>query len=65
MKVLGFDLYKDLDFLSKHKEVIFVDTLETIYEHADVISLHLPHTPKTEHLINREVIFKKLKNNPY
>ena len=65
MKVLAFDLYKDDIFLSQYEEVTFVETLETIYEYADVISLHLPHTPKTEHLINREVIFKKLKIKSY
>ncbi|MEP5338904.1 MAG: phosphoglycerate dehydrogenase [Algibacter sp.] len=64
MKVLGFDLYKDEAFLSKYNEVTFVDSIEIIYEQADVISLHLPHTPKTEHLISRDVIFNKLKKYP-
>lgn len=64
MTVLGFDLHKDEVFLSKYPEVTFVDSLETIYELANVISLHLPHTQKTEHLISREVIFEKLKRNP-
>ncbi len=64
MKVLGFDLNRDEAFLDKHKEVVFVNSIETIYSQADVISLHLPHTPKTERLINREVIFKKLKQQP-
>lgn len=64
MKVLGFDLHKDEAFLSKYNEVVFVDSIETIYKKADVISLHLPHTPTTEHILNREVIFKKLKKQP-
>jgi len=64
MKVLGFDIYKDEEFLSKYDEVTFVESIETIYEQADVISLHLPHTSKTEHLISREVIFNKLKKQP-
>jgi D-3-phosphoglycerate dehydrogenase len=64
MKVLGFDLYKDEIFLSKYDEVTFVDSLDIIFEQADVISLHLPHTAKTENLISREVIFNKLKRNP-
>jgi len=64
MKVLGFDLYKDEAFLSKYDEVTFVDSLDLIFEQADVISLHLPHTPKTENLISREVLFNKLKRNP-
>ena len=64
MRVLGFDLNKDQDFLDKYLEIEFVDTVDSIYERADVISLHLPHTAKTEHLINREVIFNKLKRQP-
>jgi D-3-phosphoglycerate dehydrogenase len=64
MKVLGFDLYRDEVFLSKYPKVTFVNSLETIYEQANVISLHLPHTPKTANLISREVIFEKLKRNP-
>ncbi len=64
MEVLGFDIKKDMDFLEQHSQVAFVDQLETIYENADVISLHLPHTPSTEHLINRDVIFNKFKRQP-
>lgn len=64
MKVLGFDLFKDEAFLLKYDEVTFVDSLDVIFQQADVISLHLPHTPKTEHLISREVIFNKLKKKP-
>lgn len=64
MNVYGFDLYKDQIFLSEYPELTFADSLETIYNNASVISLHIPHTPKTEHLINRNVIFKKLKKKP-
>lgn len=64
MKVLGFDLFKDEAFLSKYQEVTFVNSMQRIFEQADIISLHLPHTPKTEYLINRDVIFKKLKKQP-
>ena len=41
-----------------------MDSLDIIFDQADVISLHLPHTAKTENLISREVIFNKLKRNP-
>ena len=64
MKVLGFDLYKDEAFLSRYNEVNFVEDIEEIYKVADVISLHLPHTPSTEYMISREVIFEKLKKQP-
>ena len=64
MTVLGYDLHKDKDFLSKFPELTFVDSLETIFEQTDILSLHVPHAKITEHLINREVIFNKLKRKP-
>jgi len=64
MKVLGFDIFKDEEFLSKFDKVTFVSSLDAIYEEAEIISLHLPHTPETEHLINRSVIFDKFKRKP-
>ena len=64
MNVYGFDLFKDEDFLSEHKEIFFTENINDIYEKSDVISLHIPHTSKTEKLINREVLFSKIKRNP-
>lgn len=64
MKVLAFDIFKDNDFLAAHNEIKFVPSLDEIYEHADVISLHLPHTTESEHMISEEVIFEKFKRNP-
>ena len=64
MNVYGFDLFKDEDFLSQYKEVVFTENINDIYEKSDVISLHIPHTSKTERLINREVLFSKMKRNP-
>jgi len=64
MNVYGFDLFKDQDFLSQHKEIFFTENINDIYEKSDVISLHIPHTSKTEQLINREVLFSKIKRNP-
>jgi len=64
MHVLAFDIFEDKIFLSAHNEIKFVSSLDEIYEHADVISLHLPHTDQSEHMINEEVIFEKLKRKP-
>ncbi|WP_445757924.1 phosphoglycerate dehydrogenase [Polaribacter sp.] len=64
MKVLGFDITKDENFLTKYPEVSFVDSLDHIYKNADVISLHVPHTPQTENLISEDVIFNKLEKSP-
>jgi D-3-phosphoglycerate dehydrogenase / 2-oxoglutarate reductase len=64
MNVYGFDLFKDENFLSQYKEVVFTENINDIYEKSDVISLHIPHTSKTEQLINRDVLFSKMKRNP-
>lgn len=64
MQVMAFDIFEDKDFLKTHCDVRFVSGLDEIYEHADVISLHVPHTPESEHMIGEEVIFEKLKRNP-
>jgi len=53
MKVHIFDPYfDDVAFLEKHQAGL-VDNLEALLARADVISLHLPLTPSTKHLINR------------
>lgn len=64
LKVLGFDLFKDETFLAKNPEVQFAKSTDEIFENADVISLHLPHTAGTERMINAEVIEKKFKKAP-
>ena len=63
MTVYGFDLFRDEDFLSQYKEVVFTENINDIYDKSDVISLHIPHTSKTERLINREVLFSKIKKS--
>jgi D-3-phosphoglycerate dehydrogenase / 2-oxoglutarate reductase len=63
MIVYAFDLVKDEQFLNEYKEIIFKENLDEIYQNADIISLHLPHTLKTDKLINSEV-FLKLKRKP-
>ncbi|MCQ0113110.1 phosphoglycerate dehydrogenase [Zhouia amylolytica] len=64
MSVLGYDLYKDKNFLEKYEEIKFVDDINLIYQNADIISLHIPHTPESENLINEDVINNRLGNNP-
>ena len=64
MKVLVFDLNRDDEFLNKYQELEFVSDLEEIFENADVISLHVPHTDATENIINEDVINFKLKKSP-
>jgi len=64
MNVLAYDIFKNDDFLAAHPEVSFKQNLDEIFKNSDVISLHLPHTPESEKMINEEVIFTQLKRNP-
>ena len=64
LKVIGFDLFKDEAFLKENNEVEFTSDINVVYKNADIISLHIPHTPKSEKLINRDVVFEKCKKTP-
>ena len=64
MSVYCFDLYKDEDFLSQFNDIVFTENINDIYEKSDIISLHIPHTSKTDKLINKEVLLTKMKKNP-
>lgn len=64
LKVMAYDVFKDEAFLSSYTDIDFVDDLNEIYQKAEIISLHVPHTPETEHLIDEDVVFNKLSNSP-
>jgi D-3-phosphoglycerate dehydrogenase len=64
MQVIAFDIFKNTDFLNQYPEINFVDDINKIYETADIISLHIPHTPESEKLIDHNVIFNRLKRQP-
>ena len=59
MKVLIFSRHKDEE-LAKDPDIQFVD-LDTVLSSSDIVTLHVPHTPETEHMINMSNIekFKK------
>jgi lactate dehydrogenase-like 2-hydroxyacid dehydrogenase len=42
----------------------FTNDINKIYENADYISLHIPHTHESEKMINADVINNKFKKNP-
>lgn len=64
MNVLAFDLVPNEEFLTQYPEIKFTTIIQDIFDNADVISLHVPHTPQTEGIIGRDVIFNKLKKQP-
>ncbi|MCE2489716.1 MAG: hydroxyacid dehydrogenase [Anaerolineae bacterium] len=44
--------------------VTFTDDLDALFTHADVVTLHLPHTPETQHLV-RERHLRLMKPGAY
>ena len=64
LRVLGFDLFKDEAFLASNPDIKFVSNTQEIFENADIISLHTPHTAQTEGMINASVINESFKKNP-
>jgi D-3-phosphoglycerate dehydrogenase len=59
MKVMAYDPYINETYAKENN--IAVASFDEIVENADVISLHLPLTSETKHLINREVMVKMKK----
>ncbi len=64
LHVIAYDVFKDEAFLNSYNDISFVKDIDEIFQKADFISLHVPHTQETEHLINRNVIFNRLKKTP-
>ena len=56
MNILAYDPYPDRRFAEEAG--ITYTTLDDLYARSDIISLHCPLTPETEHLINTESIGK-------
>ena len=57
MNVIGYDPFVSKEDLKKD-EVEKIDELAELMEKADFISLHLPHIPKTHHIVNKQMISK-------
>jgi D-3-phosphoglycerate dehydrogenase len=64
LQVIGFDIFKDENFIKNTPELTFTEDINVIYEHAEIISLHIPHTSQSEKMINADVIKNKLKKAP-
>ena len=55
MTIIGFDPFISKEDMKK-QGIIKKDTLEDLMKSSDYISLHLPHTPKTHHIVNKQMI---------
>lgn len=57
MNVIGYDPFISKEDLKKD-EIEKIDELVELMGKADFISLHLPHIPKTHHIVNKQMISK-------
>jgi D-lactate dehydrogenase len=54
MRVLAYDPYPSTDWAARHG-VVYTDQ-ESLARESDVLSLHVPLTPETRHMVRRETI---------
>ncbi len=57
MKIIGYDPYISKEDMAKDG-IEKIEELGNLMSISDFISLHLPHTPKTRHIVNEEMISK-------
>lgn len=56
MNILAYDLYPDYNFAREHQ--MLYTTLDELYHHSDILSLHCPLTEETKYMINDYSISK-------
>jgi D-lactate dehydrogenase len=61
-QVVAFDIFPDISWAKKY-DVRYID-LQELLKTSDVITLHIPLTPKTQHILNKETI-SKIKSKAY
>ena len=57
MKIIGYDPFISKEDMAKDG-IEKKDDLGDLISSSDIISLHLPHTPKTHYIVNKEMISK-------
>lgn len=62
MKVLAYDVSPDESFANEHA-VTYV-SLDELLTQSDIVTLHVPSTPETQHLINEDKL-RKMKSGSY
>ena len=55
-KILGYDIHPNPQLTTKYE--VDYTSLTTLFQQSDIISLHVPLTPETKYLINKESISK-------
>lgn len=63
LKILAYDPYPD-EQIKEDFDVNYCEDINELYQKSDVISLHLPLTPETHHLLNAEA-FEKMKRGVF
>lgn len=59
MEVYGYDPFMSVDAAWRlSREVIHAETVDEIYANCDYISINVPHTEKTHHMLNDEAFAK-------
>ncbi|MBI2259905.1 MAG: phosphoglycerate dehydrogenase [Flavobacteriia bacterium] len=61
LNVIAFDKFVSADFINEHPFIKLAENFEEIASKSDIITLHVPHTPETESIINAQIINEKLK----
>lgn len=61
LNVVAFDKFVSADFIRENDYIQTVDSMEDLAKQADIITLHVPHTPETEDLINTNLVENHLK----
>jgi phosphoglycerate dehydrogenase-like enzyme len=60
MKLLAYEPYPDLEFVTRHH--IELVSFDELLARSDFLSLHLPYTPESRHLINRKTLARMRPN---
>lgn len=61
LNVIAFDKFTNADFMQENPYIKLMDSFEELAKNADIITLHVPHTPETEYLINMDLVQNTLK----
>lgn len=62
MNIIGYDAYVNTALLPPYIKAM--PSFEEVAKQADAVSLHIPHTPETDNLINKDVL-KTMKKSAY